>query len=145
MVLKNIPNNKTYTVFAKALENYRGVMNLDSKVVYHSYTKESTSSGAFFTQLIYVGNRSSVKLTHDCDNTIRRGLEFSMWGPDLNDGKSKFFGTKISDGSTYNFVSGWASSFEYILLHGDDDGILGTFIKVEDTNTNEVLFEWRKS
>ena len=150
LVITNIPNAKSYTMFDKIMKNYFGELLRGYWFAYDStehwtadYRDISTmanghtvSSDAWMIPTLFNVHSKRIEIDTDCTHDI------ILIRSTFNAGYSFDNDTTVLE--TLNFVTGWMSDYYYIALRYAS--LDGTYIKVTDVtdeNNPILLFEWR--
>lgn len=134
----NIPNNNSFSMFEKIMQNYYGIIFYGITHRYHSNyndTQAANTNTFFMTQIIDVSQHRKLTFTTDITSAIESHCYNSQ-------GQYKWANTNFTGNSSLDLTASWRQTHTHIAFFAE--GANGTYLRVTDTTTGDLLFEWRK-
>lgn len=144
--IQNIPNAKTYTMFSKIMQNYFGKVYMnkyafgtDSIDVMWDYTNR------FVSEPIDVTSHQQITIESDRTSGTTSQVNDPMFVGYNAEGIRIWSYTQVS--GTENFNQNWVidrgGPIKYMRVMMNFNNSSATYIRIKDTNTSDILFEWR--
>lgn len=137
-----------FQLFDKITQNYFGAMYIGYSSGWHQSIDLFEKSGGFTTQPIDVRNHQKIQIFSDFyrdkNGTIENGKTYTSW---FRADRSYRWDAVASNEQIYDFTADWLNGeIAYIIISNAvnyNEFHMGTYLRVEDYTTHEVIYEWR--
>lgn len=138
--LKNIPNNKSFSMFGKIMNNYMGYMYFRKKIDGNTYNIIDGNDSNFVSGIINVAGMHSVVVETDFEG-------WRLIGYDVNNNYVFSFSSDsgVEQVIEYNWLSAPITQMRFRSADGYNSGVgvVGTYVRFKNYSTGDILFEWR--